>query len=96
VLVGHGVSSVCVGDVWSLARAVGLQWSPESVRLAVRLAVRAASQSAPEAVSRLAGSSAVIVDVARLEGGQHADTWRVDTDNPVLSVVVRQFRGLRA
>jgi len=33
----------------------------------------------------------VIVDVGRLEGGQHADTWRVDTDNPALSVVVRQF-----
>jgi aminoglycoside phosphotransferase (APT) family kinase protein len=33
----------------------------------------------------------VITDVARLEGGQHADTWRVDTDNPASSVVVRQF-----
>jgi aminoglycoside phosphotransferase (APT) family kinase protein len=42
-------------------------------------------------VRRLAGSSAVILDVARLEGGQHADTWKVDTDNPALSVVVRQF-----
>jgi aminoglycoside phosphotransferase (APT) family kinase protein len=34
---------------------------------------------------------AVIVDVTRLEGGQHADTWRVDTDNPALNAVVRQF-----
>jgi aminoglycoside phosphotransferase (APT) family kinase protein len=42
-------------------------------------------------VRRLAGSSAVILDVVRLEGGQHADTWRVDTDNPTSSVVVRQF-----
>jgi aminoglycoside phosphotransferase (APT) family kinase protein len=42
-------------------------------------------------VRRLAGSSAVVLDVARLEGGQHADTWRVDTANPALSVVVRQF-----
>jgi aminoglycoside phosphotransferase (APT) family kinase protein len=29
--------------------------------------------------------------VTRLEGGQHAFTWRVDTDNPPLTVVVRQF-----
>ena len=49
------------------------------------------SAGALEEVRRLAGSSAVIVDVARLEGGQHADTWRVDTDNPPISVVVRQF-----
>ena len=49
------------------------------------------SAGALEEVRRLAGSSAVIVDVARLEGGQHADTWRVDTDNPAFSVVVRQF-----
>jgi aminoglycoside phosphotransferase (APT) family kinase protein len=42
-------------------------------------------------VRRLAGPSAVVVKVARLEGGQHADTWRVDTDDPPLSVVVRQF-----
>jgi aminoglycoside phosphotransferase (APT) family kinase protein len=27
----------------------------------------------------------------RLEGGQHASTWRVDTANPALTVVVRQF-----
>ncbi len=39
----------------------------------------------------MAGSSAVVVGVARLEGGQHADTWRVDTENPATSVVVRQF-----
>ena len=31
------------------------------------------------------------MDVVRLEGGQHAETWRVDTNNPVLRVVVRQF-----
>jgi aminoglycoside phosphotransferase (APT) family kinase protein len=49
------------------------------------------SAGALEEVRRLAGSSAVIVDVARLEGGTHADTWRVDTDNPASSVVVRQF-----
>jgi aminoglycoside phosphotransferase (APT) family kinase protein len=49
------------------------------------------SAGALEEARRLAGSSAVILDVARLEGGQHADTWRVDTDNPVFSVVVRQF-----
>lgn len=39
----------------------------------------------------MAGSSAVVAAVVRLEGGQHADTWRVDTDNPATSVVVRQF-----
>jgi len=33
----------------------------------------------------------VVVGVGRLEGGQHAETWRVDTENPVGSVVVRQF-----
>jgi aminoglycoside phosphotransferase (APT) family kinase protein len=49
------------------------------------------SPGALEEVRRLAGPSAVIADVARLQGGQHADTWRVDTDNPVASVVVRQF-----
>jgi aminoglycoside phosphotransferase (APT) family kinase protein len=49
------------------------------------------SAGALEEVRRLAGSSAVIVDVARLEGGQHADTWRVETDNPAFHVVVRQF-----
>src|ERR1039457_3126461 len=49
------------------------------------------SAGALEEVRRLAGSSAVIVGVARLEGGQHADTWRVDTDDTAFSVVVRQF-----
>lgn len=44
-----------------------------------------------EEVRRLAGSSAVILAVARLEGGQHADTWRFDTENPAFSVIVRQF-----
>lgn len=33
----------------------------------------------------------MVVGAARLEGGQHADTWRVDTENPATSVVVRQF-----
>ena len=44
-----------------------------------------------EEVRRLAGPSAAILDVVRLEGGQHADTWRVDTENPAFRVVVRQF-----
>jgi aminoglycoside phosphotransferase (APT) family kinase protein len=44
-----------------------------------------------EEVRRLAGSSAVILGAARLDGGQHAETWRVDTENPTASVVVRQF-----
>ena len=39
------------------------------------------SAGALEKVRRLAGLSAEIVGVARLEGGQHADTWRVDTEN---------------
>jgi aminoglycoside phosphotransferase (APT) family kinase protein len=39
----------------------------------------------------LAGTSAVVVGAARLEGGQHAETWRVDTENPASRVVVRQF-----
>jgi aminoglycoside phosphotransferase (APT) family kinase protein len=42
-------------------------------------------------VRRLAGPAAVISSVTRLEGGQHADTWRVDTDDPATSVIVRQF-----
>jgi aminoglycoside phosphotransferase (APT) family kinase protein len=33
----------------------------------------------------------LIRGAVRLEGGQHADTWRVDTENPATSVVVRQF-----
>ena len=49
------------------------------------------SAGALEEVRRLAGSSAAIQSVMRLEGGQHADTWRVDTEGPELSVVVRQF-----
>jgi aminoglycoside phosphotransferase (APT) family kinase protein len=44
-----------------------------------------------EEVRRLAGPSAVVQGAARLKGGQHADTWRVDTENPATSVVVRQF-----
>lgn len=49
------------------------------------------SSRALEEVRRLAGPSAVVAGVVRLEGGQHADTWRVDTENPPTSVVVRQF-----
>ncbi len=49
------------------------------------------SAGALEEVRRLAGSTAVVVGAVRLEGGQHADTWRVDTENPATSVVVRQF-----
>jgi len=49
------------------------------------------SAGALEQVLRLAGSSATIDSVSRLEGGQHAATWRVDTASPALSVVVRQF-----
>jgi aminoglycoside phosphotransferase (APT) family kinase protein len=49
------------------------------------------SEGALEEVRRLAGSSAAIKSVARLEGGQHADTWRVETASPRLTVVVRQF-----
>jgi aminoglycoside phosphotransferase (APT) family kinase protein len=44
-----------------------------------------------EEVRRLAGSSAAIESVTRLEGGQHADTWRVGVQTPELTVVVRQF-----
>jgi aminoglycoside phosphotransferase (APT) family kinase protein len=49
------------------------------------------ASEALEEVRRLAGPSAVVLGAARLEGGQHADTWRVDTENPAISVVVRQF-----
>ena len=49
------------------------------------------SSGALEEVRRLAGPSAVVRDVARLQGGQHAETWRVDTENPATSVIVRQF-----
>jgi aminoglycoside phosphotransferase (APT) family kinase protein len=49
------------------------------------------SPGALEEVRRLAGSSAAILGATRLEGGQHAATWRVDTENPATSVVVRQF-----
>jgi aminoglycoside phosphotransferase (APT) family kinase protein len=51
----------------------------------------APTAGALEEVRRLAGSSAAIQSVMRLEGGQHADTWRVDTAGPELTVVVRQF-----
>ena len=49
------------------------------------------SEGAVEEVRRLAGSSATIESVVRLEGGQHAATWKVDTASPALTVVVRQF-----
>jgi aminoglycoside phosphotransferase (APT) family kinase protein len=49
------------------------------------------SAGALEEVRRLAGPSAAIESVMRLEGGQHADTWRVDTVSPELTVVVREF-----
>lgn len=49
------------------------------------------SAGALEEVRRMAGSSAAIQSVVRLEGGQHADTWKVDTESPELTVVVRQF-----
>ncbi len=49
------------------------------------------SSGALEEARRLAGPSAVVAGVVRLEGGQHADTWRVDTESPLTSVVVRQF-----
>ena len=49
------------------------------------------SAGALEEVRRLAGPSSAIRSVVRLDGGQHADTWRVDTAGPRLSVVVRQF-----
>lgn len=49
------------------------------------------SSGALEEVRRLAGSSAAVLGVTHLAGGQHADTWKVDTENPATSVVVRQF-----
>ena len=49
------------------------------------------SPGALEEVRRLAGPSAAIAGVVRLAGGQHADTWRVDTESPATSVVVRRF-----
>jgi aminoglycoside phosphotransferase (APT) family kinase protein len=49
------------------------------------------SSGALEEVRRLAGSAAVVQGAARLDGGQHAETWRVDTEHPAISVVVRQF-----
>ena len=49
------------------------------------------SSGALEEVRRLAGQSAEVLGVVCLEGGQHADTWRVDTENPAISVVVREF-----
>jgi aminoglycoside phosphotransferase (APT) family kinase protein len=52
---------------------------------------RSPSAGALEEVRRLAGPSATIDSVQVLEGGQHAATWRVDTMNPALAVVAREF-----
>jgi aminoglycoside phosphotransferase (APT) family kinase protein len=49
------------------------------------------SAGALDEVRRLAGPSAAIEAVTRLEGGQHATTWRVQLRDPAMSVVVRQF-----
>lgn len=49
------------------------------------------SSGALEAVRLLAGPSAEIAKITRLEGGQHTDTWRVETERPAASAVVRQF-----
>src|SRR5689334_16038964 len=49
------------------------------------------SAGALEEVRRLAGSGAAIHCVVRLEGGQHAVSWRVETVDPARTVVVRQF-----
>lgn len=49
------------------------------------------SPGALEEVRRLAGPSAVVLGAERLKGGQHAETWRVDTKNPASTVVVREF-----
>jgi hypothetical protein len=49
------------------------------------------SARALDEVRRLAGPSAAIKVVTRLEGGQHATTWRVQLRDPARSVVVRQF-----
>jgi len=49
------------------------------------------SAGALEEVRRLAGPAATVRGVERLWGGQHAETWRVDTDDPATTVVVRQF-----
>jgi len=49
------------------------------------------SAGALEEIRRLAGPSAAVAGVERLAGGQHADTWRVETENPTTSVVVREF-----
>ncbi len=56
----------------------------------------AESESRPSAgalahVRSLAGPDAAIRSVTRLEGGQHAETWSVDTESPELRVVVRRF-----
>jgi aminoglycoside phosphotransferase (APT) family kinase protein len=52
---------------------------------------RSLSAGALEQVRRLAGSSATIGSIVRLDGGQHASAWRVNTASPALSVVVKQF-----
>lgn len=49
------------------------------------------SPQALEAVCGLAGPAALIQSISRLDGGQHSKTWRVDTQDPASSVIVRQF-----
>jgi len=49
------------------------------------------SEGALKAVLRLAGPSATLGAATRLKGGQHATTWRIETAEPALRVVVREF-----
>lgn len=49
------------------------------------------SSAALAEIRRLAGPGAAVRRVTRLEGGQHSDTWKVETEDPATSVVVRQF-----
>ncbi|HEU5254270.1 MAG TPA: aminoglycoside phosphotransferase family protein [Solirubrobacterales bacterium] len=49
------------------------------------------SPGALEEVRRLAGPSSAVRRVVPLAGGQHSDTWRVETEEPATAVVVRQF-----
>lgn len=49
------------------------------------------SEAALDEVQRLAGPAATIASVVNLKGGQHAATWRVETEGPRRMMVVRQF-----
>lgn len=49
------------------------------------------SPGALREVRRLAGPRARIDGVVRLQGGQEADTWRIDTVDPRWRVVVREY-----